>query len=359
MAENNQENESPGGIGGGGAPSVPATFRDVYGDDTVNVCHGTAGVEHFYGYGGNDKFFGGGGGDTYYGGSGQDTVSYWTATAGVKVYLSHMWDNTGAAAGDVYYEIEVVDGSTFEDTIEGDDFSNIFWADRGNDILVGLGGHDTLMGADGDDYLNGGIGSDVLDGGNGRDTASYWDAWSGVRVYLNGSKANGGAAAGDTIIDVEVVDGSRFGDVLVGNTGNNTFWGDAGDDQIDGGAGADVLNGGSGFDSFYFTTALGGSNVDQITEFNPWDDGIKLSTKVFTGILSQSEGSHLASWQFTNGTKATSSNHRIIHDKLTGDLYFDKDGSGAAAQVKFATLQKGLDLSSSNFFTYNPDQYSI
>src|SRR6185295_11819019 len=175
MAENNQENESPGGIGGGGAPSIPGGFRSIYGDDTVNIYYGTAGVEHFYGYGGNDKFYGGGGGDTYYGGSGQDTVSYWTATAGVKVYLSHMWDNTGAAAGDVYYEMEVVDGSTFEDTIEGDDFSNIFWADRGNDILVGLGGHDTLMGADGDDYLNGGIGSDVPDGGNGRDTASYWD----------------------------------------------------------------------------------------------------------------------------------------------------------------------------------------
>ena len=53
------------------------------------------------------------------------------------------------------------------------------------------------------------------------------------------------------------------------------------------------------------------------------------------------------------------SNHRIIHDKLTGDLYFDKDGSGAAAQVKFATLQKGLDLSSSNFFTYNPELFSL
>ena len=32
MAENNQENENPGGIGGGGAPSVPGGFRTVYGD---------------------------------------------------------------------------------------------------------------------------------------------------------------------------------------------------------------------------------------------------------------------------------------------------------------------------------------
>ena len=41
----------------------------------------------------------------------------------LKVYLSHMWDNTGAAAGDVFYEMEIVDGSTFDDTLEGDDFS--------------------------------------------------------------------------------------------------------------------------------------------------------------------------------------------------------------------------------------------
>ena len=215
------------------------------------------------------------------------------------------------------------------------------------------------MGADGDDYLNGGLGSDVLDGGTGRDTASYWDAWSGVQVYLDRSKANGGAAAGDTIIDVEVIAGSRFGDKLVGDAGSNAFWGDAGDDLLAGGAGADVLSGCSGFDPSYFTTALGGSNVDQITDFTLGEDGIMLLTKIFAGVLSRSEAGHLLSLQFTIGVKATNSNHRIIYDKPTGDLYFDKDGSGAATQVKFATLQKDLDLSSSNFFTYNPELYSL
>jgi Ca2+-binding RTX toxin-like protein len=39
-----------------------------------------------------------------------------------------------------------------------------------------------------------------------------------------------------------------------------------------------------------------------------------------------------------NGTAATTAAHRIIYDKATGTLYYDRDGTGSAAQVRFALL---------------------
>ena len=107
---------------------------------------------------------------------------------------------------------------------------------------------------------------------------SYWDSTDAVQVYLNGSKANGGAALGDTIVDVEGLDGSRFGDILVGDANANAFWGDAGDDTIAGGLGADTLSGSAGKDKFRFDTNLGGNNVDIITDFSAFDDKFVLAT---------------------------------------------------------------------------------
>jgi len=52
---------------------------------------------------------------------------------------------------------------------------------------------------------------------------------------------------------------------------------------------------------------------------------------------------------FWTGASAHDANDRIIYDKATGALYYDDDGTGRHAQVKIASLKKGLGLTKSDF----------
>ena len=57
----------------------------------------------------------------------------------------------------------------------------------------------------------------------------------------------------------------------------------------------------------------------------------------------------LAASAFTTGATASDASDRIIYDKATGSLYFDADGTGSIAQVKFAILSANLSLTAANF----------
>ena len=138
----------------------------------------------------------------------------------------------------------------------------------GKDLLIGLSGDDTLEGgAEADqlyggggteDTLEGGAGADHLDGGAGSDTASYADSEDtdtnqrGVTVSLNTGRGFGDDAAGDTLVGIENLIGSNFGDTLAGDGNVNTLGGRAGDDTLTGGEGNDFLEGGGGADTYVF-----------------------------------------------------------------------------------------------------------
>ena len=50
------------------------------------------------------------------------------------------------------------------------------------------------------------------------------------------------------------------------------------------------------------------------------------------------------------GAAAADATDRIIYNSGTGNLFFDQDGTGAAAQVLFADLATGLALTNNDFF---------
>ena len=192
------------------------------------------------------------------GGPGLFSELSFVATETGTIYLeaaAYQDDDTGG-----YTLIVEADGDVFE----GDDEDNVIEGTGGDDVIFGFGGNDTLRGLGGDDILNGGSGADLLDGGEGSDTVSYADADAAVTVLLY----RGFSDEGDTLVSIENVVGSVFGDVLYasregsrleGGGGNDRLLGFGGDDVLDGGEGDDLIIGRGGFDDIN-----GGAGDDRI-----------------------------------------------------------------------------------------------
>jgi len=111
-----------------------------------------------------------------------------------------------------------VDGSTITDTLIN--IENIIGT-SGNDIISGSDEVNTLKGMLGEDTLQGGDGNDILDGGANNDTATYTYAGSAVNVDLDGGTAEVNGTDKDTLIDIENIDGSSYGDTIIMKAGAN------------------------------------------------------------------------------------------------------------------------------------------
>jgi Ca2+-binding RTX toxin-like protein len=111
---------------------------------------------------GNDTFRPGLSQDTISGDGGRDTLNFGQASSGVIVSLVAFATNGGWAAGDSYFGIEGVTGSTFGDRLVGSAGANTLDGFGGNDTLSGGGGADTLAGSLGRDRLTGGAGNDAF-----------------------------------------------------------------------------------------------------------------------------------------------------------------------------------------------------
>ncbi|HZG83293.1 calcium-binding protein, partial [Paenibacillus sp.] len=282
----------------GGVPFVRAQIFDPR-TSAVNWT-GTGSDEEYFGTdiaeagdtlnggGGSDRLFGGKGddyflatetpnqageyhgADTFNGGDGNDKVSYFNGQTGIKIYLHSQAGNDGAAKGDIFESIEIIDGTIHADVIEGNTGANTFWGNIGDDILKGYEGidelngdagndtldggsdNDTLIGGDGNDFIYAtGGGNDVFDGGAGVDKVSYFGA-AGIQLYMQrqtdgtvvATNASRGAAAGDVFRSIEIVDGTAQADTIEGTTGAQVFWGAQGADVLKGHDGNDELNGG-------------------------------------------------------------------------------------------------------------------
>ena len=120
----------------------------------------------------------------------------------------------------------------------------------GKDLLRGGAGADALRGGAGDDVLDGRGAADQMAGGEGVDTADYSSRTAGVRVDVDTGPDDGEAGEGDTVVEIENVDGGAGTDTLIGGAGANQLSGGAGDDVLTGGSGDDTLTGGPGVDVF-------------------------------------------------------------------------------------------------------------
>jgi serralysin len=187
--------------------------------------------------------------------------------------------------GDARSLIENAIGGTGHDYIYGNATRNSLTGNGGNDALYGYDGNDTLTGGDGNDWLEGGAGSNLLDGGEGWDVVSYLNtpsARGGIVVNLS-TNLNQGAALGDILVNVEVVQGTNANDVitgvhrgygieLLGEGGNDVITGKAGHDTLNGGASDDTLVGGAGNDKliggFGNNILEGGADADVLDGTN-------------------------------------------------------------------------------------------
>ncbi|WP_018716246.1 calcium-binding protein [Brachymonas chironomi] len=378
-----------------GSPQAD-TLLGFHGNDKL---YGNGGNDVLKGGSGNDIMNGGIGADTMIGGSGNDT--YYVDNIYDRVYETISTDSNANAGGidkinsSVSYDLSTHAGVRYVENLSlvgtaaingtGNNLNNVLIGNgaantlyglngndtlkggAGHDTLFGGNGHDTLLGDTGNDLLEGGAGNDILDGGSGIDTANYSRTGAAVTVNLTKSTRQDTLGAGwDTLIQIENVTGSRYGDRLYGNSENNTLRGENGNDILSGGAGkdtliggygndflnggvgSDVLTGGAGKDIFIFNTQLSSSNIDKITDFVATEDTIRLDNTIFTK-LSQTGLLNSAYFASNEAGAARDSNDYIVHNARTGALSYDADGSGSGSAVLFATLLPGSNINSSNF----------
>ncbi|GGD95783.1 hypothetical protein GCM10011390_13230 [Aureimonas endophytica] len=326
------------------SPTPVETGKTLTGTAKSDVLTGTDGNDRLVGLDGSDTLIGGKGADKLEGGNGSDTASYATADAGVTASLADASKNKGDAAGDTYSSIEHLTGSRFADVLEGDAKGNLLDGGAGADRLIGGAGNDT--------YRVDHAGDMVVEAAKGG-----WDTvFASVDYALSAGQEIEAlrAVAGNAGIKLT---GNEFANTILGNDGANELHGGAGKDILSGGAGndrlfgeegSDRLTGGAGADSFVFTTAPKAGEHDTITDFNVRDDTIELSLSAFgkagvAGVLS-ADAFHAAA-----GGLAHDASDRVIYDTKSGDLFYDADGSGGGAAVRFAHLEPGLALTAADF----------
>jgi Ca2+-binding RTX toxin-like protein len=330
----------------------------IYGGRENDRLRGDSGNDLLDGDPGIDFMFGGAGNDTFvvdsvndvvheYDTQGIDTVKTTLQSYTLETHVEHL---TFIGSGD----FEAI-GNTLNNAVTGGAGADFIFGLAGNDRLFGGRGADTLYGDADNDVLNGGAGGDTIDGGDGFDTASYADSERGVKIALNGSITATGDAIGDQLARIEALEGTSFGDLLIGSDGANRLTGGAGNDTLGGEAGSDVLIGGLGVDtlfggvdadSFVFNVAPTYANRDTIADFQSGIDKIQLDNAVFKGI---GTGGKLPAAIFKLSTQAKDANDRIIYDETSGKLFYDVDGSGKAAAVHFATLANKPVISFADF----------
>ena len=125
--------------------------------------------------------------------------------------------------------------------------TNILWTEfdhhtlTEDDTLYGTRGQDILFGGIGDDFFYSSRGNDTFKGGKGLDQVSYAFDKIGVTAKLGAGTATDGFGHTDTLVSIEMLRGSLFDDLFVGDGNRNIIRGLSGDDTMNGAKGRDEV----------------------------------------------------------------------------------------------------------------------
>jgi hypothetical protein len=221
------------------------------------------------------------------------------------------------------------------------EFTKLILTDAANIDGIGNALDNQLFGNVGNNVLDGRAGADRMAGGLGNDTYIVDDA--GDVVF---EAADEGTDEVQSSVSFSLANGFIDNIILAGSDDIDAT-GNALDNHITGNAGNNRLYGGDGNDSFRFDTALSPlTNVDTIIDFNVSDDTILLANAIFTALTVTGT---LAEAAFHIGPAAASTDHRIIYDNVSGDLFYDPNGDAAGGSILFAHLLPGLALTFQDF----------
>ena len=186
----------------------------IKGNDRSNVLRGTPNADVIHGLGGSDKILGLGGDDILCGGKGRDTL-YGDDPAGPDPKFGSGRDSISGGPGN--------------DKIHGNELDD--------EILAGNDGRDRIFGETGWDNMAGGPGNDLIKGGapfggipDFGDEVFYNGAVGPVTVNLTTGRATGQGK--DTLVSLEDITGSPFGDDLTGTVDQNFIYAGGGNDKV-------------------------------------------------------------------------------------------------------------------------------
>lgn len=207
------------------------------------------------------------------------------------------------------------------------DTINVVGSDRNDVVRIATSGHDVVVS---------GLTADI----------SIFRADAGDRLVVSGGDGNDQIKADHLGLNrIQLtLEGGAGHDSLVGSANSDTLLGGLGNDTLLGGKGANSLTGNEGSDSFRF------DHLDQagdtITDFVAADDQILIRAAGFGGGLAA--GAAISASQFVLGAAAADGSDRFIYNNTSGELFFDRDGTGSHAQVLLATLSGTPTLSNAD-----------
>jgi Ca2+-binding RTX toxin-like protein len=296
------------------------------GDAGDNVLDGRNGADFLRGFGGNDVFYVDNVGDVVL--EAVDEGGDQVAARG---------DYALSAGQDIELLTTTNYGAVRNIDLKGNELAQTIVGNNGNNWLHdgGFGGADTLAGRNGNDYYTIYNSGAIIIEGKGQ--GDFDRLAAGVdHVLAQGVEIESLRTTSQHAAYSIALTGNEFGQQIIGSDGNN---------RLDGKGGNDTIRTGLGNDIVVFSAALDGS-ADTITDFIVTDDQIALDNFVFTAL---GLGALNAS-AFTDDVLAPiDATDRIIYDPNSGSLFYDADGLGGAAEVKFASVAIGTTLTAADF----------